>query len=55
MSSSTIRCRSDAEVADVTVFLQTYSARVKAPDARLAAWQSYCQMLFCTNEFIYIE
>jgi hypothetical protein len=21
----------------------------------LAAWQSYCQMLFCTNEFLYLD
>ena len=48
------------ELADATVFLGEYAARLKAKgrpeaEARLAAWQSYCQMLFCTNEFLYVE
>jgi hypothetical protein len=48
------------ELADATVFLGEYAGKLKAKgrpetEARLAAWQSYCQMLFCTNEFLYVE
>lgn len=25
------------------------------PDRRLAAWQSYCQSLLCSNEFLYVD
>jgi hypothetical protein len=25
------------------------------PERRLSAWQSYCQTLFCANEFLYVE
>jgi hypothetical protein len=25
------------------------------PERRLSAWQSYCQTLFCANEFLYLE
>ena len=28
----------------------------RAPDdARLAAWQAFCQTLLCRNEFLYVE
>jgi len=28
---------------------------VEANDAELSAWSRYCQMLFCLNEFLYVE
>jgi hypothetical protein len=28
---------------------------VSDSDSRMRAWQSYCQLLFCLNEFIYVE
>jgi hypothetical protein len=49
-----------SEIKEVTDFLVAYQkqATVKGrrPDeARLAAWQSFCQTLFCRNEFLYID
>ena len=45
-----------AEVSEAREYLDAYARRVKAgSDARLAAWQSYCQMLFCLNEFLYVD
>jgi cytochrome c553 len=36
--------------------LQSTAAQPRpAADRRLSAWQSYCQTLFCANEFLYLE
>jgi cytochrome c553 len=36
--------------------LQATAAQARpAADRRLSAWQSYCQTLFCANEFLYLE
>ncbi|MBI1914981.1 MAG: PSD1 domain-containing protein [Planctomycetes bacterium] len=54
------------DVADALAFLKEYTGRARrgsrdsgsgrsGADARLAAWQSYCQMLFCSNEFAYLD
>jgi hypothetical protein len=48
------------EMAAAVTYMRLYTAKAKSagrtPDeSRLAAWQSYCQMLFCLNEFIYVE
>ena len=45
---------------DVVAFLDRYEKLAvekgrKSEDARLAAWQSFCQTLLCRNEFLYIE
>lgn len=48
------------EVADAHRFMaecmatQAAQAQPEA-DRRRAAWQSYCQLLFCSNEFLYVE
>jgi hypothetical protein len=43
-----------------TDFLGRYADRAGRPgrseaDVRQSAWQSYCQLLFCLNEFLYLE
>jgi hypothetical protein len=40
----------------VDAYLKTTLAQAR-PEAerRLSAWQSYCQTLFCANEFLYVE
>jgi mono/diheme cytochrome c family protein len=48
------------ETTDAVDFLGRYAARaavkgMKEADARTAAWQSFCQTLFCRNEFLYVE
>jgi hypothetical protein len=48
------------EMSDAAGFLAQYAAlaatRGRAvPDARTAAWQSFCQALFCRNEFLYVD
>ncbi|TXT32428.1 MAG: hypothetical protein FD138_2064, partial [Planctomycetota bacterium] len=48
------------ELAQARRFFDAYLAAQMAqerPEAerRLAAWQSYCQALFCQNEFLYME
>jgi hypothetical protein len=48
------------ELADSREFLATYqSAQVAGPrpetERRASAWQSFCQMLLCSNEFLYVE
>ena len=48
------------ELADAEHFLAAYlaaQATQARPEAelRLLAWQSYCQILLCENEFLYIE
>jgi hypothetical protein len=49
-----------AEVGEAVAYLAAYAERVRAAgksekDARRAAWQSYCQALFCSNEFLYLD
>ena len=51
---------SEVELADAEDFLARYvtasqSSDRSAEEGRLAAWQSFCQMLFCLNEFLYLE
>jgi hypothetical protein len=51
--------RSD-ETARALEFLAHYAARAVAKRhdagaARTTAWQSFCQALFCANEFLYVE
>jgi len=48
------------DLAEALAYLRDYAARAAAPgkneDAvNLDAWQSYCQLLFCTNEFMYVD
>src|SRR5262249_7488529 len=48
------------ELAQSRQFVEAYaqaSAAQARPEAerRLAAWQSFCQTLFCSNEFLYVE
>ena len=54
------RAASPAEAHDASQFIDTYlnetlAAGVAAADARLAAWKSFCQFLFCLNEFVYVD
>ncbi len=49
-----------SEIRKGLAYIDVYSARVlpSAPDAakaRLPAWSSFCQILFASNEFIYIN
>jgi Protein of unknown function (DUF1549)/Protein of unknown function (DUF1553) len=51
---------SEAETNDLLSFVQEYQSRFAAKgkssiEWRLAAWQSFCQMLMCRNEFLYVE
>jgi hypothetical protein len=48
------------ELAQAMTFLDEYAKRLRSAgrseaESRLAAWQSYCQSLFCLNEFLYIN
>jgi hypothetical protein len=48
------------ELSDSRDFLAAYSGAEAAqarpkPDRRLSAWQSLCQSLMCSNEFLYVE
>jgi hypothetical protein len=48
------------EAKEVAEFLAAYerlaTSRGKTPaEARLAAWQSFCQTLLCRNEFLYVD
>jgi hypothetical protein len=48
------------EVREVVGFLAAYEKLAVAKgrpteEARLAAWQSFCQTLFCRNEFLYVD
>ena len=48
------------ELAQAANFLSEYAERLTSAGqseegSRLAAWQSYCQSLFCLNEFLYID
>ena len=51
---------SDEELASARQYLDAYlqaTAAQARPEAerRMSAWQSYCQALFCSNEFLYVE
>jgi cytochrome c553 len=46
------------ELGEAVSFLKDSGARARSAghaDAALVAWQAYCQMLFCTNEFLYVD
>lgn len=48
------------EVQETIDFLHAYMADTAAQarplaERRLSAWQSFCQTLFCANEFLYVE
>jgi cytochrome c553 len=48
------------ELKEVAGFLAAYEELAvakgrKTDEARLAAWQSFCQTLFCRNEFLYVD
>jgi hypothetical protein len=54
------RVPSAEEVTEGSEFLQAYAEKARAAgrseaDSRLTAWRSYCQMLFCANEFLYVD
>jgi hypothetical protein len=37
-------------------YLQAQAAQARPEsDRRVLTWQSYCQTLFCSNEFLYVE
>lgn len=49
-----------AEVAEALGFILSFvtaktSAGIEAAEAQVLAWQSYAQVLFCQNEFVYVE
>ena len=51
---------SPGELAEAQEFLAVYLAAAASqarPEAerRSAAWQSYCQLLLCENEFLYVD
>ena len=51
---------SDEEIREGIEFLTEYTSHrqqngVDAQQSKLEAWQSYCQLLFCQNEFLYLE
>jgi hypothetical protein len=48
------------ELAEARAFLSAYLAAQAArarpeADRRVSAWQSFCQLLLCSNEFLYVE
>ena len=50
----------DAEVDSAMKYLEQYTARHRQEEtddseSRTAAWQSYCQLLFCLNEFLFVD
>jgi hypothetical protein len=54
------RLPSEQELAEAEDFLKRYSSHRQASghsaaSARESAWQSFCHLLFCLNEFVYIE
>jgi cytochrome c553 len=54
------RFPSAGELAEGAAFLGQYMDKAqktgRSPaEARLATWQSYCQLLICSNEFLYVE
>jgi hypothetical protein len=53
------RLPSEEEVEEALEFLADYTAearrRKRGGDVRLAGWQSFCQVLLCSNEFLYVD
>jgi hypothetical protein len=54
------RLPTPAEMSDSRDFFAAYvgaraAQALSVPDRRLAAWQSFCQLLMCSNEFLYVE
>jgi hypothetical protein len=54
------RNASNEDIAAAVEYVTKYSGRVKSSgksetEAHLAAWQSFCQVLLCSNEFLYLE
>jgi hypothetical protein len=50
------RPASAEEEASAKEYLSAYASALSGiENAELAAWQSYCQTLFCANEFSYVE
>jgi hypothetical protein len=46
----------DEEMTDALGFLNAYQKKYgHGEPGRLRAWQSYCQTLFCSNEFLYVD
>jgi hypothetical protein len=50
----------ETELDEANRFLSAYQSAAGSqgqpePERRLRAWQSYCQILFCENEFFYVE
>jgi hypothetical protein len=46
----------NGETADALDFLAEYQKKYRPrEEGRLQAWQSYCQTLFCSNEFLYLD
>ena len=44
------------ESAAALSYVQGYAGELGAAgDARQQAWQSFCQALFCANEFLYVD
>ena len=51
---------SQEEIREAIAYLSSYEKAKRKRGAgdeqsRLAAWQSYCQLLFCQNEFMYVD
>ena len=51
---------SSTELKEVADFLSNYrnqatAAGIKSDDAQRNAWQSFCQTLYCRNEFLYVD
>ena len=50
------RAATDEEVGEAREFLAAaQNVAAESAQRRLAAWQSYCQSLLCSNEFLYVE
>jgi len=61
---ATLRClgraASDAETTAALAYLDRFASELETtgttPDeARRAAWQSFCQVLLSSNEFLYVD
>jgi len=61
---TTLRClgraASDAETTAALAYLKRFANELEATgttpeEARRAAWQSFCQVLLCSNEFLYVD
>jgi Protein of unknown function (DUF1553) len=49
------RSPTDEERDDALAFLRDYSARTSAPDPVRQAWPAFCQALFASAEFRYLD